>query len=66
MSGRNDDDRTLRETIAALMEGHGRNEQSFDRLARLASRALQDPGSLTHDEIRSLAGSVLTQAPNRT
>jgi hypothetical protein len=34
-------------------------------LARLASRALQDPGSLTLDEIRSLAGSVLTQAPDR-
>jgi hypothetical protein len=43
----------------------GQAEHSSERLAKLASRALQDPGSLTHDEIRSLAGSVLTQAPNR-
>jgi hypothetical protein len=42
-----------------------RNEQSSDRLASLASRAIRDPGSLTHDEIRSLGGSVLTQAPDR-
>ena len=43
----------------------GQDEHSSHRLATLASRALQDPGSLTHEEIRSLAGSVLTQAPDR-
>lgn len=39
-------------------------EHSSARLARIASRGLNDPGSLTHEEIKSLAGSVLTQAPN--
>jgi hypothetical protein len=43
---------------------HRRDEHSSARLARIASRALNDPGSLTHEEIKSLAGSVLTQAPN--
>lgn len=39
-------------------------ECSSSRLSSLASRALSYPESLTHDEIKSLAGSVLTQAPD--
>lgn len=46
---------------AALLYG----EQSSARLANLASRAMTDPGSLTLAEIRSLGGSVLTQAPDK-
>lgn len=38
------------------------NEYSSPKVASLASRALRDPGSLTHAEIKSLAASVLTQA----
>lgn len=30
-------------------------------IASLAARALSDPGSLSHDEIKSLAGSALSQ-----
>jgi hypothetical protein len=60
-----DDDQTLRGTIAAVMESHKADEQSSRRLASLASRAMTDPASLTLDEIRSLGGSVLTQAPDR-
>jgi hypothetical protein len=39
-------------------------ERSSPRLSSLASRALTYPESLSHDEIKSLAGSVLTQAPD--
>jgi hypothetical protein len=60
-----DYDQTLRETIAAAVESHKADEQSSERLASLASRALGDPGSLSHAEIQSLAGSVLTQAPDQ-
>lgn len=38
---------------------------SSKRLLAIARRVLLDPGSATRAEIRSLAGSVLSQAPNR-
>ncbi len=41
------------------------NEKTSVEVAAIAARALKDPGSLTHDEIKQLAGSVLTQAPDR-
>ena len=53
----------LRSAGAATLLGQ---EYSSARLASLASRALDNPFSLTLDEIRSLGGSVLTQAPPRT
>jgi hypothetical protein len=37
------------------------NERSPARLAEVAARAVRDPGSLSHDEIQALGGSVLTQ-----
>jgi hypothetical protein len=42
-----------------------RNELTSPRMASLASRALNDPASLTLDEIRELGGSCLTQAPDK-
>ena len=40
-------------------------EETSRRMASLASRAVRDPASLTLDEIASLGGALLTQAPNR-
>jgi ABC-type uncharacterized transport system permease subunit len=42
-----------------------RNEHSSAHMATLASRAMQQPETLTPAEIRSLAACVLTQAPDR-
>lgn len=41
------------------------NEKSSKQVAKLAARALKKPESLTLDEIKILAASVLTQAPDR-
>jgi len=41
------------------------NEKSSPKLAKLASRALKAPSSLNAAEVKSLAASVLTQAPDR-
>lgn len=41
------------------------NEQSSPRLASLAARAMRAPASLSEADIRALAASVLTQAPDR-
>lgn len=41
------------------------NETSSATLAKLASRAMRDPGSITLNEIRSLAACVLNQARDR-
>lgn len=42
-----------------------RNEKSGSKVGSIASKALKDPGSLTKKEIKSLAGSVLTQRPDK-
>ncbi len=42
-----------------------RNEKSSKELASLASRALRQPNTLNAREIKSLAASVLTQAPDK-
>jgi len=42
-----------------------RNEKTSKKLASLASRALQKPSSLNATEVKSLAASVLTQAPDK-
>lgn len=36
--------------------------ESSDRLVKLAQKAMRDPTSLSAHEVRSLAGSVLSQA----
>src|SRR3989304_4185933 len=40
------------------------NEKTSARVAKLAARALRRPESLSSDEIKELAGSVLTQRPD--
>ena len=41
-----------------------KNEKTSSRIAKIASKALKDPTSLTKSEIKSLACSALTQAPD--
>jgi len=41
------------------------NEKTSARVAAIASKAMQNPKSLTSDEIQSLAASVLNQAPDQ-
>ena len=41
------------------------NEKSSSKVATIASKALKNPGSLTKTEIKSMAGSVLTQSPDK-
>lgn len=40
-------------------------EETSARIASIAARGLRDPASLTPEDIRALAGSALTQAPDR-
>ncbi len=40
------------------------NEKTSARVSSIASRALQSPQSLSADEIKELAASVLTQSPD--
>jgi hypothetical protein len=42
-----------------------KNEKSSAKVAGIASKALRSPGSLTKSEIKSLGGSVLTQATDK-
>lgn len=41
------------------------NEKSSKAVASLASKVLKKPSSATNKEIKTLAASVLTQAPNK-
>ncbi len=41
------------------------NEKTSAQVAAIASKAIQNPKSLTPEEIQSLAASVLTQSPDR-
>ena len=41
------------------------NEKTSARVAQMASKALQNPKSVTPDEIQTLAASVLTQSPDQ-
>ena len=38
-----------------------RNESTSKAIAKIASKGLKDPGSLSNAEIRKLSGSALTQ-----
>lgn len=40
-----------------------RTEETSDRIASIAGRGLDDPTSLTPEEIRAVCGSAVTQAP---
>lgn len=42
-----------------------KNEKSSGKMATLASKAMQKPGSLSNKQIKSLGASVLTQAPDK-
>ncbi len=42
-----------------------KNEKTSQTIATLAGRGLKNPASLTLDEIRRLAGSAGTQAPDK-
>lgn len=41
------------------------NEKTSAQVAAIASRALQNPKSITPEEVQQLAASVLNQAPDR-
>ena len=41
------------------------NEKTSSKVAAIASQGLQRPGSLTNKQIKTLAASALTQAPDR-
>ena len=41
------------------------NEKTSARVAAIASKALQNPSSVTPQEIKELAASVLTQSPDQ-
>jgi hypothetical protein len=41
------------------------NEKTSPRVVRIASKGLKAPSTLTTKEIKELAGSVLTQAPDK-
>jgi hypothetical protein len=40
-------------------------EKTSARVAQIASRAMQNPKSVTPDEIQTLAASALTQSPDQ-
>jgi hypothetical protein len=41
------------------------DERTSQRVAAIASKALQNPKSLTPEEIQTLAASALNQSPNQ-
>ena len=42
------------------------DEKTSQRVAAIASKAMQNPKSLTPEEIQTLAASALNQAPNQS
>jgi hypothetical protein len=42
-----------------------KNEKTGGGIGSIASKAMQNPGSLTNKEIRSLGASALTQRPDK-
>jgi len=52
----------------AIRTGRGKmanNEKTSKKVASIAAKGLRSPGSLTRKEIKTLAASALTQAPDR-
>ena len=42
-----------------------KGEVSSKKVAKIAAKGLRDPSSLTEEEIKALAGSVLTQVEDK-
>lgn len=42
-----------------------KNEKTSKQVATIASQLLKNPGSATAKQIKTVAASVLTQAPNK-
>lgn len=51
--------------LAALNASYGWDEYTSERIAEIAGRGLNDLRLITSGELRAVAASVLTQAPNR-
>jgi len=43
----------------------GENEKTSSRIASIAAKLLKNPEKATLEEIQEIAGSVLTQAPDK-
>ncbi len=43
-----------------------KNEKTSSKVASVASQGLKDPGSLSNKQIKTIAASVLTQAPDKS
>lgn len=41
------------------------NEKTSSRAAQIAAKAMQNPSSLSPEEVKQLAASVLNQSPNQ-
>jgi hypothetical protein len=41
------------------------DEKTSARVAQIAAKALQNPGSISGEEIKTLAASALTQSPDQ-
>jgi cytochrome c-type biogenesis protein CcmH/NrfG len=41
------------------------NEKTSARVTKIAAKALQNPGTITPDEVQTLAASALTQSPDQ-
>jgi hypothetical protein len=52
----------IRNLLTGVRVAASLNRESSDGLVRLAQRALRRPESLTRQEVKSLAASVLSQA----
>ncbi len=48
-----------------MANSKGGGERTSKPIAKIAAQGLKDPGSLTNKQIQKLAGSALTQAPNK-
>jgi hypothetical protein len=42
-----------------------KNEKTSPRVSKIASKGLKSPGSLTSKGVKTIAGSALTQAPDK-
>ena len=42
-----------------------KNEKTSTKIGKIAAKALKNPGSLTKKQIQQIAGSVLTQVPDK-
>jgi hypothetical protein len=57
--------RLVRGLLSKMEFVMAQNEKTSQRVAQIASKALQNPSSITQDEIQTLAASALTQSPDQ-